>query len=166
MMPQRAVAARAGLIYAGAGMLSSAAQLLQPSRISLDITATDKNEAILEVAGIVRVDPDVQDFGCFCQELLARDELKSTAAGHGVAFPHARTDAVRDIVIAAGRSNEGVRFGEEVVHFIFVIGTPREKVSDYLVAVGTLARLLRAEKIRTALIKATTPEEFIRALDR
>jgi len=145
-------------------MSSSAAQLLQPSRIALDIAATDKNEAILEVAGIVRRDSDVVDFGSFCQELLARDEMRSTAAGYGVAFPHARTDAVQEIVIAAGRSAEGVRFGDEIVHFIFVIGTPREKVSEYLVAVGTLARLLRTEKIRAALGKATTPEEFIRAL--
>src|ERR1700722_9315677 len=142
----------------------SAAQLLQPSRISLDIAATDKNEAILEVAGNARRDPDVLDFDSFCRELLARDELRSTAAGYGVAFPHARTDAVSEIVIAAGRSVAGIRFGEELVHFIFVIGTPREKVSDYLVAVGSLARLLRTEKVRTALVKAATPEEFIRAL--
>jgi len=145
-------------------MSSKAAQLLQPSRILLDIAATDKNEAILEVAGIVRRDPDVLDFGSYCRELLARDELRSTAAGYGVAFPHARTDSVREIVISAGRSAEGVRFGDEMVHYIFVIGTPREKVSDYLVAVGTLARLLRAETTRTALAAAATPEEFLRAL--
>jgi len=127
-------------------MSSKAAQLLQPSRILLDIAATDKN------------------FGSYCRELLARDELRSTAAGYGVAFPHARTDSVREIVISAGRSAEGVRFGDEMVHYIFVIGTPREKVSDYLVAVGTLARLLRAETTRTALAAAATPEEFLRAL--
>jgi len=147
-------------------MSSTAAQLLQPSRILLDIRAADKNQAILDTAGVLRIDPDMLDFGTFCQELLERDELRSTAAGYGVAFPHARTDAVREIVIAAGRSPAGVRFGDELVNFIFVIGTPREKVGDYLVAVGTLARLLRTEKIRTALTKAATPEEFIRALAR
>ena len=147
-------------------MSSSVAQLLQPSRILLDIVATDKNEAIMEVAGIVRGDPDALDFDCFCRELLARDELQSTAVGYGVAFPHARTDAVREIVIAAGRSREGVRFGDELVHFIFVIGTPRAKVGDYLVAVGMLARLLRTDQIRTALAGAATPAEFIRALAR
>jgi mannitol/fructose-specific phosphotransferase system IIA component (Ntr-type) len=146
-------------------MSSIAAQLLQPARISLDIAATNKNEAILEVAGIIQRDTDVLDFGCFCRELLARDEMRSTAAGYGVAFPHARTDAVREIVVAAGRSAAGVRFGEEMVHFIFVIGTPREKASEYLVAVGTLARLLRKEKIRDALTGAVTAEEFIKALD-
>ena len=147
-------------------MASIAAQLLQPSRVSLEIAATDKNQAILEVAGIIQDSPDLLDFDCFCRELLARDEMRSTAAGYGVAFPHARTDAVRDIVISAGRSTEGVRFGDEMVHFIFVIGTPREKVSDYLVAVGTLARLLRTDKVRTALVKAATAEDFIRALAR
>jgi mannitol/fructose-specific phosphotransferase system IIA component (Ntr-type) len=147
-------------------MSSIAAKLLQPSRISLNIAATEKNQAILEVAGIMQNTPDLLDFPCFCRELLARDELRSTAAGYGVAFPHARTDAVREIVIAAGRSTVGVRFGDETVYFIFVIGTPREKATEYLVAVGTLARLMRTEKIRTALGKANTPEEFIRVLNR
>jgi PTS system fructose-specific IIA component len=145
-------------------MSTTAAQLLQPSRILLDIAAVDKNQAILEVAGVVKDDPDMVDFGTFCRELLERDELKSTAAGYGVAFPHARTDAVREIIIAAARSTAGVKFGEELVHFIFVIGTPREKVGDYLIAVGTLARLLRTEKVRAGLSKAATPEEFIKAL--
>jgi len=147
-------------------MASTAAQLLQPGRILLDIGATDKNGAILEVAGILKGDGDVLDFSCFCRELLARDEMRSTAAGYGVAFPHARTAAVREIVIAAGRSAAGVRFGEEVVHFVFVIGTPREKANEYLVAVGTLARLLRTEKTRAALTGAVTAEDFIRVLDR
>ncbi len=142
----------------------SAAQLLHPSRILLDIAAANKNEAILEVAGAVRRDENVLDFSRFCAELLARDELKSTAAGFGVAFPHARTDAVGEIVVAAGRSAAGVRFGDEMVNFIFVIGTPREKVSEYLVAVGGLARLLRAEKTRAALAAAATPADFIKAL--
>jgi len=145
-------------------MSSSTAQILQPSQISLDIAATGKNEAILEVAGIVRNNPDMLSFGTFCEELVARDELRSTAAGYGVAFPHARTDAVREIVIAAGRIKAGVLFGEERVHFIFVIGTPREKVAEYLVAVGTLARLLRKEKVRATLMGAATPEEFVRVL--
>lgn len=147
-------------------MPSIAAQLLQPDRISLNIAATDKNQAILEVAAMIQSSSDMADFPCFCQELLARDELRSTAAGYGVAFPHARTDAVREIVVAAGRSAAGIRFGDETVFFIFVIGTPREKASEYLVAVGTLARLMRTEKIRAALGKAKTPEEFIRVLNR
>lgn len=144
----------------------SAAQLLQPSRITLDLAATNKNEAILEAADVLRHHPDVTDFSCLCSELLARDEMRSTAAGYGTAFPHARTDAVKEIVIAAARSPGGVKFGDETVNFIFVIGTPREKAADYLVAVGTLARLMRDEKIRKALAAAATPADFIKVLER
>ena len=145
-------------------MASIAAQLLQPARISLELAATDKNDAITEVASIIQRDPDVLDFECLCKELIERDEMRSTAAGYGVAFPHARTDAVREIIVAAGRSERGVKFGDEIVNFIFVIGTPREKASEYLVAVGSLARLLRKEKTRAGLLAAGTPEDFIRVL--
>jgi mannitol/fructose-specific phosphotransferase system IIA component (Ntr-type) len=147
-------------------MASIAAQLLQPGRITLGIAATEKNEAILEVAQLLKGDSDVPDFDCLCRELLAREAMKSTAAGYGVAFPHARCNAVKEIVIAAGRSIAGVAFGAELVKFIFVIGTPREKASDYLIAVGTLARLLRNDKTRAALADAKTPEEFIQALSQ
>jgi mannitol/fructose-specific phosphotransferase system IIA component (Ntr-type) len=145
-------------------MLSIAAKLLRPELIALDIAAADKNEAILEVAGLLHKDPGVLRFDDFCRDLIARDKLRSTAADYGVAFPHARTDAVREIVIAAGRSARGVLFGDELVNFIFVIGTPREKASDYLVAVGSLARVVRLNKIRTALAAAPTPADFIKVL--
>jgi mannitol/fructose-specific phosphotransferase system IIA component (Ntr-type) len=145
-------------------MASIAAQLLQPARISLELAARDKNEAIVEVASIMQRDADLLDYERFCKELIERDEMRSTAAGYGVAFPHARTDAVREIIVAAGRTARGVKFGDEIVNFIFVIGTPREKASEYLVVVGTLARLLRKEKTRAGLLAAETPEDFIRVL--
>jgi PTS system fructose-specific IIA component len=147
-------------------MPSIAAKLLQPGRILLDIAAAGKDEAILEVAALLTKDPEVLRFDDFCQDLIARDKLRSTAADYGVAFPHARTDAVREIVIAAGRSARGVFFGEELVNFIFVIGTPREKASEYLVTVGSLARLLRLDPVRAALAAAPTAADFIKVLDR
>ncbi len=150
----------------GKTMTPTVAQILQPSHILLDVEATEKNAAILEVAGMLKKEGAMGDFGTFCDELVARDELRSTAAGYGVAFPHARTDAVKEIVIAAGRSVGGIKFGKDKVHFIFVIGTPREKVAEYLVAVGTLARTLRLENKRAELGNASTGEEFIKALER
>jgi mannitol/fructose-specific phosphotransferase system IIA component (Ntr-type) len=145
-------------------MSPSAAQFLQPDRVLLEIAASEKDAAIMEVAAVLRPAGDMEDFTAFCRELGERERLRSTASGYGVAFPHARTDAVREILIAAGRSTAGIRFGDELVHYIFVIGTPREKAGDYLVAVGTLARALRSEKTRNALAAAQTPEEFLRAL--
>jgi mannitol/fructose-specific phosphotransferase system IIA component (Ntr-type) len=69
-------------------------------------------------------------------------------------------------VIGVGRSRAGIAFraDQERAHLIFVIGVPERLLSDYLVCVGTLARLVKDETIRSRLINAATPPEFIEAL--
>ena len=86
--------------------------------------------------------------------------------GNGVAFPHARTDLVKDIVLGIGRSPDGVVFGEngELAHLIFVIGVPQRMVTDYLVCVGALARLTKDAATRTALMDAATARELVEIL--
>jgi mannitol/fructose-specific phosphotransferase system IIA component (Ntr-type) len=85
---------------------------------------------------------------------------------NGVVFPHARTDLVDEIVIGVGRSRAGIPFGEnqQRAHLIFVIGVPERLLSDYLVCVGTLARMVKNEMIRSRLLNAETSREFIDAL--
>ena len=109
-----------------------------------------------------RADIEVVD-GSFDVALdLARERLEATSLGYGVAFPHARTDHVKKMVLAVGRSIPGVLFENsgETIHFIFVIGTPRRMVTEYLALVGAMARLLRNEEVRKKLMAAKTPEEF------
>jgi mannitol/fructose-specific phosphotransferase system IIA component (Ntr-type) len=83
-----------------------------------------------------------------------------------VAFPHARTDLVDEIAVGVGRSRAGIPFGEnqQRAHLIFVIGVPERMLSDYLVCVGTLARLVKDDAIRSVLLKTETAREFIDAL--
>jgi mannitol/fructose-specific phosphotransferase system IIA component (Ntr-type) len=47
---------------------------------------------------------------------------------------------------------------------IFVIGVPERLVNDYLICVGTLVRLVTDNAIRSALLNAQAPREFIDAL--
>ena len=88
------------------------------------------------------------NFKGFYDELLARERVEPTTLGNGVAFPHARTDHVKRLVLAVGRSVSGVNFetSGETIHFIFVIGTPRRMVTEYLALVGAMARLLRHDE--------------------
>ena len=44
---------------------------------------------------------------------------------------------------------------------IFLIGVPRRLISDYLVCVGALARLLKDAEVRQRLLYAETPKEFL-----
>ena len=138
------------------------AELIQPRLVLLDIQETRRTAAIHEVALQLEKDPDMINFRAFYDELLARERLEATSLGNGVAFPHARTDHVKKMVLAVGRSRPGVLFENsgETIHFIFVIGTPRRMVTEYLALVGAMARLLRNEEVRKKLMAAKTPEEF------
>jgi len=141
-------------------------ELLQSGQILLDLKESKRTAAIHEVAALLEQDEGVINFKGFYDELLARERVEATSLGNGVAFPHARTDHVKRLVLAVGRSVEGVTFetGGEKIHFIFVIGTPRRMVTEYLALVGAMARLLRNEEVRVKLLSAQTAEDFLAAL--
>ena len=147
-------------------MTSSPFELLAPSQVTLDLAADSEEGAIRAVTGLLAGHPAVVNVARLTAEILEREKLSPTAVGYGVAFPHARTEQVREIVMAAGRSREGVVFrgADERVHFFFVIGTPPDRATPYLALVARLARLLKNEAIRTALMAATHAGAFLKIL--
>jgi mannitol/fructose-specific phosphotransferase system IIA component (Ntr-type) len=147
-------------------MIATIEKLLTPDHITLDLQAVDAAAAIREVADALAHHPGVADFSAFCEAILAREALSPTATPHGAAFPHARTNCVREIIMAAGRSEAGVEFPgcARRVHWIFIIGTPPQMVREYLGLLGALAKLTREPGVRENLARAATPAEFVAAL--
>ena len=147
-------------------MAKKLSQLLDPSRISLDVRGRKRTAAINEVARMLDGNAKVVNYQGFYKELLARERLDTTCLGNEIALPHARTEHVKDIVMAVGRSNEGVLFenGNQNVKLIFVLGTPKSKPGDYLQVVSLLCRVLKEESTRQALLNAESGEEFMEIL--
>jgi mannitol/fructose-specific phosphotransferase system IIA component (Ntr-type) len=141
-------------------------RLLAPEQIKLKLTSTTRLEAIYEVAQLLQHHPSVVAFEKFYEAVLAREELQSTYVGEGVAFPHARTDSVKEMVIAVGRSPEGIYFenAAQRVSLIFLLGTPKRLTGHYLALVGGLARLVKDTGVRSELLRAETPDHFIATL--
>jgi fructose-specific phosphotransferase system IIA component len=140
-------------------------ELMREDFIRLDISATTKMEAIHQVAELVRGHEFLENFDAFCGAIEEREQKGSTSLGFGVALPHARTDQVKNMLIAVGRLVEGVQFeGNDPtpVRLIFLVGTPKQMVTEYLRIVGVLARLLRDDDLRAKLIAAPDAETFIR----
>lgn len=143
------------------------AQLLDPSRITLQVQSTKRTLALNEVARLLENHPQISNFQGFYNELLARERLDTTCLGNEIALPHARTEHVHQIVLAVGRSERGVVFensGNQNVRLLFVLGTPKSNPTDYLTVVSTLCKILKDATNREALLGATTVEAFIQAL--
>jgi mannitol/fructose-specific phosphotransferase system IIA component (Ntr-type) len=142
--------------------------LLKPEQIKLELDQAKRCNAINEVAQLLQSNPNVLNFAGFYEELLARERIESTCLGNEIAFPHARTDSLKGMVLAIGRSTQGVWFenSSQNVKLIFVIGTPKRMVTDYLSVVGGLARLLKDSSTREQLLTVKTVDEFVAALTK
>ena len=140
--------------------------LFSEKHLVLDLRGATAGEAIWEIVERLRESGEVSQAEKLYELVMAREEKSSTVANGGVAFPHARTDLVEQIVLGIGRSKAGINFTgrADLVHLIFLIGVPQQMVNDYLICVGALARLLKSDIRRQALVEASTPGEFFKEL--
>ena len=142
------------------------ADLVDPKQITLNLRAETQEEAIREIVGLLVGAGKIDNPEKFLEQLKAREAANSTYAADGVAFPHARTKLVDQIVVGIGRSEAGIPWtGKgEVAHLIFLIAVPERLISDYLVVVGTIARTTKDRPLRTLLLHAESTDEFIATL--
>jgi mannitol/fructose-specific phosphotransferase system IIA component (Ntr-type) len=145
------------------------ADLLAEKQVILRLRSRKPSNAIREIVDVLASDicgRKIAKPEAFLEQVFAREQTHPSVVDNGVAFPHARTDLVDEIVIGVGRSRAGIPFGgnQQRAHLIFVIGVPERLLSDYLVCVGTLARLVKDETVRSELLNAKTAHEFIEAL--
>ena len=147
-------------------MAIALAELVDPKQIALNLRAQTQAEAMREIVDLLVASAKIDNAEKFLEQLQKREQTNSTYAADGVAFPHARTKLVDEIVVGVGRSEAGIPWtGKgEVAQLIFLIAVPERLISDYLVVVGAIARITRDRPLRTLLLHADTVDDFIATL--
>lgn len=147
-------------------MAIALADLLDERQVILPLRSRKLPNALREIIQVLAQNRKIDDAERFLERVLAREREHASVVENGVAFPHARTDLVDEIIIGIGRSRAGIPIGadQQRARLIFVIGVPERLVNDYLICVGTLARLVKDEATQSRLLHAETPREFIDAL--
>ena len=147
-------------------MAIALADILNERQIALQLKSRRKTNALGEMVGLFALNEAVRRPNLFLDQVLAREHTGSTLADNGIALPHVRTDLVDQIALAIGRSRAGIPWNAngDRARLIFLIAVPQQLVNDYLIVVGTLARITKAEDRRNALFNAATPAEFIATL--
>jgi mannitol/fructose-specific phosphotransferase system IIA component (Ntr-type) len=147
-------------------MAIALADLLDENDVTLQLRSRKAGNALREIVQLLTNNGKIENAEKFLEQVLVREQAHPSVVEYSVAFPHARTDFVDQIVIGIGRSRAGIPFGESGARarLIFVIGVPERLVNDYLICVGTLARLVKDDATRSALLHAQTPREFLDVL--
>jgi mannitol/fructose-specific phosphotransferase system IIA component (Ntr-type) len=147
-------------------MAIALSELLDEKQVILRLRSRKLPNALREIIQVLAQNGRIDDADGFFEQVLAREQTHPSVVEKSVVFPHARTDLVDEIVIGIGRSRAGIPIiaDHQRARLIFVIGVPERLLNDYLVCVGTLARLVKNDAIRSRLLQTDAPREFIDAL--
>jgi mannitol/fructose-specific phosphotransferase system IIA component (Ntr-type) len=131
------------------------AVLVNPVQAKTDTGAID------ELLSSLRDQSNVVDAIALRTAILQRQKVDPPILPMGIAFPHARTDSVRALVLAIGICPEPVIFGDTAVRLVLLIGVPKAAIAEYLDLTSFLARHLRNQPVLDRLLQATNIAEFL-----
>ncbi|MBV8814698.1 MAG: PTS sugar transporter subunit IIA [Verrucomicrobia bacterium] len=120
-------------------------------------------EAIDRLLSTLQENPNLVDLTALRRAILDRQKVDPPLLPMGVAFPHARTDSVRNIVMVIGISPEPIPFPGVAARLVLLIGVPKKAISEYLELTSFLARHLRGEHVLDGLMSAKGIEQFLSA---
>ncbi len=136
--------------------------------ISFDLKGKEKEEIIEELVELASKSKLVRDKDELLKDIIERENLVTTGVGYGVAFPHAKTKAVKGIVIAFGRSDKGIDFDamdKKPVHLFFLIAAPEDAIGAHLNVMARLSFLMKSEENRDKLMQVKNQGELLAILD-
>lgn len=130
-----------------------------------ELKAKDRNSAITELVSAMH------KAGCLgrakCQEItnaiIKRETEASTGMGKGVAVPHVKHQAVRNVVATVGRSSSGIDFislDRQPVYSIFLLISPLNDPDKHLEAMEKIFRHLQNDRFRKFLRQSQNIEEI------
>ncbi|MFZ2955538.1 MAG: PTS sugar transporter subunit IIA [Candidatus Ozemobacteraceae bacterium] len=139
-------------------------EFFKENLIHLDFQAGDKDEALNKMVRALETAGSVDDVNGMRTALIEREKLGTTGVGGGIAIPHARCAAAKELSVGFFRSKEGVNFqaiDSQPVHLVFLLLAPIASGGAYLKLLAKISRLLRSDDFRSALLEAKTPGEVM-----
>lgn len=135
---------------------------IDPQVMVPDLQSTDRIGAIKELVDRMHQAGWVDDSLSFLQSVLVREDLESTMVTEGVAFPHARSHAVKRLGAAIGLSRRGVRFGDqgEPVHVVCLLGVPTSSSDAYLPLLARVSQTFDDRQFQALLLECSTSEQL------
>ena len=138
-------------------------QILKIEYLNDNMKAKTKTEALAElsemiVKGIPKLVP-----AKILDVLQQREKLGSTGIGDGVAIPHGKIGDLDDLVVAFGRSIDGVAFDSmdgKPVHLFFLLLAPENCAGQHLKALARISKMLKVGNFRKKLMEANSKRDL------
>jgi mannitol/fructose-specific phosphotransferase system IIA component (Ntr-type) len=130
-----------------------------------ELKATDRDGAIVELVSALDKAGHFRKSNCeeIIKAVIKREKEASTGMGKGIAVPHVKHHAVKDIVAAIGCSSGGIDFAaldKQPVYSVILLISPLENPDKHLKTMEHVFKHLQQERFRKFLRQSKTAGEI------
>ena len=132
-------------------------EILSQDHIIAQLEPTTKAGVLETLCQFLKDQGAIKDPEALHTALLEREKLGSTGIGENVAIPHAKSEDIDRIVCVFGKSREGIEYeslDQKPVNFVCLLLAPSNSTGQHLKALARIARLLKSQSLREAILKA------------
>jgi len=136
-------------------------QILQPTSVKVPLAGKDKDSIITELVDLLDRNRQIQNRQIVLDAVFTRERTRSTGIGSGIAIPHGKCGAVRELVMALGVTAAPVDFDSvdgKPVSIVILLVSPQDQTGPHIQALARISRLMLDQDFKTALEKAPSSE--------
>jgi fructose-specific phosphotransferase system IIA component len=142
-------------------------QILQPNCVKVPVASKDKEAVITELVDLLDTQGLLLDRNAALDAVLTRERTQSTGTGAGIAIPHGKCKAVKELVMAIGIAHEPIEFqsidGKPVTILILLV-SPANQTGPHIQALARISRLMLNQEFKTRLENVKSAEDVYELL--
>jgi len=137
--------------------------ILKSDKIIIELKGESKEDVINELLDLFKNDSRVIDISKVRKAVIEREKIMTTAIGKLIAIPHAKSDAVKEMIAAFGKFVKPFDFDSldnKPVYLVFLFVSTTNQVADHLKLLSRISRMMDNDEFRKNLLTAESSEEI------
>jgi len=144
-------------------------EILQTSCVKVPLESKDKKSAIIELVDLLDSKHLLSDRDIVLESVLMREQTRSTGIGSGIAIPHGKCNAVKELIMAVGIADGPIDFESvdaKPVKIILLLVSPANQTGPHIQALAQISRLMLDEKFKEKLENSSSADEAYELLSK
>jgi fructose-specific phosphotransferase system IIA component len=136
-------------------------RILQPTCVRVPLAGRNKDSVITELVDVLDESGLLQDRQNALDAVFAREKTRSTGIGSGIAIPHGKCTAVRELVMALGIARQPIDFDSvdgKPVSIVILLVSPIDKTGPHIQALARISRLMLDADFKNNLENAASAQ--------
>jgi len=138
-------------------------EIMQPNLIKVPLEGTNKESVITELVDLLDANGLLDDRNVVLEAVMKREQTRSTGIGSGIAVPHGKCDAVKELVMSMGVAHKPIDFASvdgKGVTIVVLLVSPFDKTGPHIQALAKISKLMLDKQFKEAVEKAASAEEL------